>query len=189
MNRSLLPDRRDALVQITAAAAALPALAHAQQEHQHHDAPPASKPTTRKIRVATAEQFALLSRVADLIIPRTDTPGAVDAAVPYLIDREMARRGDGFRQELTSGLQELDREARRREGRVFLDLSEERQMALLTAASEQRDTPLRHLFDTMKNLVIELYYSTPQGLKQELGWNANTFLPEFPGCTHGEHQS
>jgi hypothetical protein len=41
-------------------------------------------------------------------------------------------------------------------------------------------------FTLLKDLTIDAYYRTKAGLMQELGWNANTYLPEFKGCTH-EH--
>ena len=36
---------------------------------------------------------------------------------------------------------------------------------------------------------IDHYYATREGLQQELGWNANTYLTEFQGCTHEEHKA
>ena len=36
---------------------------------------------------------------------------------------------------------------------------------------------------------IDHYYATREGLQQELGWNANTYLTEFKGCTHEEHKA
>src|SRR5207244_2038008 len=38
----------------------------------------------------SAEPFAVLSEVSDIVIPRTDTPGARDAGVPAFIDALMA---------------------------------------------------------------------------------------------------
>ena len=40
-----------------------------------------------------------------------------------------------------------------------------------------------------KDLTIEGYYTSKPGLTVELGWNANTFLAEFQGCAHPEHQA
>ena len=40
----------------------------------------------------------------------------------------------------------------------------------------------------LKGATVDAYYSTREGLNTELGWNGNTFLTEFKGCTHKEHQ-
>jgi hypothetical protein len=40
----------------------------------------------------------------------------------------------------------------------------------------------------MKDMTIDRYYSSREGLSQELGWHGNTYLTEFKGCTHPEHQ-
>ena len=40
----------------------------------------------------------------------------------------------------------------------------------------------------MKGLTVDGYYTSQAGLTQELGWHGNTFLTEFKGCTHPEHQ-
>ena len=40
----------------------------------------------------------------------------------------------------------------------------------------------------IKAMTIDGYYSTREGLEQELGWHGNTYLTSFPGCTHPEHQ-
>jgi hypothetical protein len=40
----------------------------------------------------------------------------------------------------------------------------------------------------IKDLTIDGYYSSLEGLVGELGWKGNTYLPEFKGCTHPEHQ-
>jgi hypothetical protein len=40
----------------------------------------------------------------------------------------------------------------------------------------------------MKGLTVDGYYTSEAGLKQELGWHGNTFLTEFKGCDHPEHQ-
>ena len=146
--------RREVIVQTLAAAAMLPVLGQ----------PPA--PTT-----LPAGDLRLLTRLVDLIIPRTDTPGASDAGVPSYIDT-LAARHPALAREIRSALAAL-REAK------FLDLPEDRQTALLL------ESPA---LNTLKDLTISGYYSSREGLVTELGWHGNTYLAEFPGCTHPEHQ-
>ena len=41
-------------------------------------------------RFYSEREMAVLSRVSDLLLPRTETPGALDAHVPALLDQLMA---------------------------------------------------------------------------------------------------
>ena len=43
-------------------------------------------------------------------------------------------------------------------------------------------------FKTLKDATIDAYYSTKEGLVNELGWDAAKPMMEFKGCTHPEHQ-
>ena len=78
----------------------------------------------------------------------------------------------------------------RREG--FFEREEEtasaEQVELLTFISAEKSA-LGRFFKLAKDLTIEGYYTSKPGLTVELGGNANTFLPEFKGCTHPEHQT
>jgi Gluconate 2-dehydrogenase subunit 3 len=55
--------------------------------------------------------------------------------------------------------------------------------------SNAPDTDRGRFFRLIKDLTIDGYYSSRSGLVEELGWHGNTFLSEFKGCTHPEHQS
>ena len=70
-----------------------------------------------------------------------------------------------------------------------MEITEAQQVALLKAFSQEQGTSRAAFFKTMKDQTIDGYYGSKEGLTQELGWNANTFLKEFPGCTHPEHKA
>lgn len=181
-----MPTRRQTLVTIAAAGALAPALPGQHQHEQPPATPTRSAPT--KPKYFQQADFALLSRLADLIIPRSETPGAVDAGVPLLIDARVAS-STWHQERFQQGFASLNNAAKEKSGRPFLEMDEERQIALLTAISQEAETATGELFRLMKNWTIELYYSTPEGLVKELGWHGNTYLPEFKGCTHPEHKA
>jgi hypothetical protein len=166
--------RREALILIAASAPSLNA-----QQHQHAEDPPATAPAY-KPKTLTPGEMDLVARLSDLIIPRTDTPGASDAGVPEFIDRRLSASASlttAFRR----GLALLDAN--------FAQLPADRQIAVLTEFSADPDSAHGRFFRLLKDLTIDGYYSSRAGLVEELGWHGNTFLTEFKGCTHPEHQA
>ena len=125
----------------------------------------------------SAEDYDLLGTLVDMILPTTDTPGARDVGVHSMIDEDLAESSDTL-QVVRNGLGGL-REA------GFAGMTPQERVAKLTAMSESTGTD-RDFFETVKGLTIDAYYSTEVGLVQELGYQGNTYLAEFPGCTH-EH--
>ena len=150
-------------------------------EHQHENAPPAPAPV--KPAFFKDADFRVVARIADLILPATDTPGAVGAGVPIYIDTVIAKNKQ--QQALaTEGLQWLA-------GKNFIDLTEAEQLAILQPlceASDAGDLKQRHVqfFHLMKNLTVDGYYTSQVGLMKELGYAGNTAMAEFPTCVH-EH--
>lgn len=172
-----MSSRREALKTIAASAAVAPVL-NAQHEHKSE---PLSQIANVKLkpRVFTAHEMKLLAVLTDRIIPPTDTPGAADAGVPSLID-SAASRAPALARKWRKGFALL--------GPDFIKLPQESQMAALTAMSH-RIGPKQDFFRLLKDTTIDLYYTTREGLRVELGWNGNTYLAEFKGCTHPDHQS
>ena len=164
--------RRNVLIAFAAAPAAL-------AQHQHGSAGAdllqiaAAAP---KPQVFLGEDLAAITRLADIIIPRSDTPGAADAGVQFFID-SAAKRNQGLEKQLRAGIDWLRKNS-------VLKVSENDQIALVTRAMTEQ----KQFFKTIKDLTIDGYYGSREGLTKELEWNANTFLTEFKGCTHPEHQ-
>ncbi len=170
--------RRDALKALIVAAAASQAV-YAQHEHGSGDLVQVKK--AAKPVAFSADELALTAVLVDLIIPRSETPGASDAGVPLILDA-VAAKNAAFKKQWLAGLQWLN------EGRTFRSLTQEQQVAILTPVSRETTSAGGKFFKLAKDSTIDAYYSTREGLISELGWHGNTFLKEFKGCTHPEHQ-
>lgn len=156
--------------------------AQSAAEHQHqHPAVPRDS-----VRFLDDTDFQTISRIADLIIPETNTPAASGAGVPAYIDMLIAR--DAEQQQLVAdGLRWLDAEANKK----FLELSEDAQIRILEPLCEAADagnSRARNVqfFALIKKLTADGYYTSKTGLIDELGYTGNTVLSSFPGCIH-EH--
>lgn len=79
------------------------------------------------------EQGALISDVAEIIIPRTDTPGAKDAGVPGFIDKMLK---DVYppeeQQKFTDAMTAFDDQAEKEYGDPFIELSQEDKLDFVT---------------------------------------------------------
>jgi gluconate 2-dehydrogenase gamma chain len=86
----------------------------------------------------TAAQAGLVARVADIMIPRTDTPGAVDAGVPQFIDAILKGAYPKADQDrYLAGLQQFDERASQAHGKPFVNVSEEQQVALVREVHDE----------------------------------------------------
>lgn len=130
-------------------------------------------------RFFTPQQFAVMDEVAEIIIPRTDTPGARDAGVGPALDALMTNwaseeRGAQFR----ALAEDMDREAG-----GLLALSPAQRIEAVRAydaAAFKKDDAVYRRF---KELVLTLYYLSEPGATQELryelvpgSWEASTVM-------------
>ena len=132
--------------------------------------------------------FATISRIVDLIIPATDTPGALAAGVPAYVDLVIARNAD---QQLVvaDGLRWLDAEATRVGSKKFLELTEKQQLSILEPLCELADTTTGQVrgrnvqfFALIKSLTADGFYTSRQGLREELGYKGNSAMAAYPSC-------
>jgi hypothetical protein len=150
-------------------------------QHVHADGGPAPLPA--KPKVFRKADFALLSRITDLILPATDTPGALGAGVPFYIDYVVSANADLAR-EFQTGLSWF-------RSKRFGSLSEARQIELLEDLSKRAESggkgaPER-FWRTIKSMTADGYYTSRIGLRDELGYLGNTVLDRFPESQVPEH--
>lgn len=95
-------------------------------------AEPAFKPA-----VLSTDELSVVSRVTDILLPRTDTPGALDVGVPAFIDTLLK---DTYlpeaRHNYLEGLREFDAAARSAHRKGFVELTSPQQKALVVRFQE-----------------------------------------------------
>jgi gluconate 2-dehydrogenase gamma chain len=125
-------------------------------------------------RFYTANEMALVSRLSDLIIPRTETPGALDANVPGYLDGLMS---DWASRETQSAHREaLQMIAARLDSASgdFLaagDTEATRALTELDAAAFADGNNLGG-YRSLKSYITQAYFATEEGALQELKWVA-----------------
>ena len=137
------------------------------------------------------DDFAVVSRIADLIIPATETPGALLARVPSYIDLVVSRNAE-HQSVYRKGIEWLHNASINRHQKPFVQLTEAQQIALLEplceAADAGRATHAGELFfKAMKNMTADGYYTSKAGMTGELGFAGGAVLAEFPTCEVPEH--
>ena len=141
-------------------------------------------------RAFTASEFGLVTQLVEMIIPESDTPGAAAAEADRIIDETLSADPKRLAQ-FKAGLKLLAEAGfpERSPGQSTLQGAEEgeqQRVEVLTKFSESKGER-GAFFRLLKNMTIDAYYSTEIGLAQELGYQGNTYLKEFPGCDHEDH--
>ena len=90
----------------------------------------------------TPAEYATLSRLTDVIIPATDTPGATGAGVPAYIDRVVSLNKE-HQAIMRAGLEWLEQQAKVRFSREFGTLTETQHVTLLQPLSDEVDREQR----------------------------------------------
>ena len=88
------------------------------------------RPGTSAPLVLDETQRAIIAELAEIIIPRTDTPGAKDLGVPRFIESMLQDAfADEDQQAFVSGLKDFDAQAQRAHGKPFLNLPQPQRAA------------------------------------------------------------
>jgi hypothetical protein len=174
--------RRQVLIGIAGSSALLSG-ADQHQNHHHSQAEPSAPAAAYVPKVFSAADLRTIGALAETIIPRTKTPGALDAKVHEIIDEDLSGR-KAAQATWRKGLAEVNSLSVKLYKKPYADLEAGDQAAVMTELAARSK-----FFQVLKDATIDAYYSTKEGLQTELGWNAALPMPEFKGCTHPEHQS
>lgn len=135
----------------------------------------------------SSDAFMLLTSIADTIVPRTSTAGAVDAKVPATLDAMLVNWASGQRRyEISHAILEIDGLAQKAHGVSFGKLTGAQRLELLRKHEEtalkldpaKAATGLKAMmagpgymnpgYGKLKELIVLLYYVSEPGLTQEL---------------------
>ena len=197
-------DRRQALrtlafggigaVAAPAWAEALAALARDHADHAHAALAAAAEAAPWTPKVFNAHQNDTFVMLTEMIIPRTDTPGAKAAKVNEFIDLVLDDANETERKQFLNGLAWMDGRSQELFGTGFVSAAPDQQTALLTIVASPKNKAFEdqvgtEFFKAIKALTITGYYTSEIGMKQELGDDGQLFFLEFPGCTHPQHKA
>ncbi len=119
----------------------------------------------------TVEEGKVLTKIADLLIPTTDTPGALDALVPQFVDRVTAKmlsdeEGKTF---VRNGFKALAAACEKATGKDFLSCTAEEQITFLQAeeksALASKDPTL---FGALKEAIYRGFFTSEVGANEVL---------------------
>lgn len=134
----------------------------------------------------TEEQAALLSELSEIIIPKTDTPGAKDVGVPGFMDLLVK---DCYKKEeqdaFLAGLKEFDDEAKSSMGDRFLDLDPAKQTEYVVKVHAKANEDNKMFDDTRRKLLGQTYiaediskeYGAPETID---GVDGNEWMVYYP---------
>lgn len=131
----------------------------------------------------TPQQRALVTGIADTILPRSDTPGASDVGVVDWVNLIVAEYyADDVRAGFIQGLDTIDAQVRASNGKPFSELSADLQQQVVAAldAPVDRRTVEARAFSRLKSLVIHGYFTSERVQRDVL--RSQMFHERFQGA-------
>jgi gluconate 2-dehydrogenase gamma chain len=166
----------------------------AANQHMNHGAPKATaaaKPAPLKF--FTEAENRLLIEMSERIIPKDErSGGAKEARVSEYIDMIASIANEQVKKDWRDGIAAINKMSRDLFSKDFADASEAQQVQLLTTISKNEAKPQtaeEKFFKIMKSATVDGYYTSKIGIHDELKYRGNSYIKEFTGCTHPEHQN
>jgi hypothetical protein len=157
-------------------------------------------PTT--VRTLDPHQYATVTAIAELIIPKTETPGATDVRVGEFIDLIVTEwYNPEEKTRFLNGLADVDSRTQTLFGKNFVDSSLGQQAEILTALGEQMTEaadalqdharqyrgsppePNQNFYYMLRGLTLMGYYTSEAGATRDLHFQ---IIPgRYDGCVEG----
>lgn len=141
-------------------------------------------------------QVETIAEMAEMIIPRTDTPGARDARVHEYIDLMLSIARDRDKRRFEKGIVWIDARSNELFGVRFIEASFDRRTEILRSISDEHrrvDKPLKDghaFFKLIKRKTVDGYYTSREGLIEELGRPRSPMHRPYKGCAgEGDHHA
>jgi len=120
----------------------------------------------------SATQRAVMSAAVDRILPRTDTPGAVDVGVPAFMDRFYGEFMSSEEQKLlVSGLEEIEASAKSAHSASFGSLTPAQQDSVLRAVATAQQDRNPSSFGLLRSTTVLGYFTSEQVGKNVLHYD------------------
>lgn len=131
----------------------------------------------------TPDQRALVSAIADVIFPRTDTPSATDVGVTDWVNLIVAEYyADDVRTPFVQGLDAIDAQVRASRGRAFASLDVAAQSEVIAPLDNPADrrTLEARAYSRLKGLVVYGYFTSERVQREVL--KSTNFHERFQGA-------
>lgn len=136
--------------------------------------------TAGKHRFFTEREMQLVTKLSDLILPRTDTPGAIDANVPGFIDGLMTEwANEDTRMSQRAALAEIDSQLNAAAGSDFLGLDDadaentlRRYDARAYAGDSNQRSEAHGSYRALKGLIFRSFAASELGATGEMEYVA-----------------
>ena len=160
---------------------------------QHPSAPtaPPEPPLLRDYqpKFFDAEDFAALQAFTEILIPTDETPGAREAHCAHFIDFVLQASTDVAPDTLTQwrsamrALKDAGFHAADGDARAAL-------VAEMARPEHDRDAahPAYFAYRLIKQQNTFAFYTSRAGIIENLDYRGNSYYPEYPACSHPEHQ-
>jgi len=130
----------------------------------------------------SVDQGAIVRRIADILIPTTDTPGAIDAGVPAYIDmvfKDIMKPED--QKSFKEGFVQFSKACQTANGKSFVDCTAEEQLSFLQKIEKEASTSEEPTFiEGLKYMTYRGFFTSEAGMTEVL--NFDPVPGNYDGC-------